>query len=105
MALWAPWVRGALAECQTVSQLTENFLEAYPSGGLAETYEGAAGAEIMQRLHRPGAGPAVSFLYSGDGPVTGKRGRYLYLVHDGADCVLVKDWIDGETYDWVVSTQ
>ena len=105
MVLCAPWTPAAAAECQTVSQLTESFLQAYPSGGLAETYEGEEGAEIMQRLHRPRAGPAVSFLYSGDGPMTGKRGRYLYLVHVGGSCVLAKDWIDGETHDWAVSAQ
>ncbi len=105
IAFCVPPAPAAAAECQTVSEFTEIFLQTYPSGGLTETYEGEVGAEVMQRLHRPGAGPAVSFLYSGDGPVTGKRGRYLYLVHDGGSCVLAKDWIDGETYDWAVSAQ
>lgn len=105
MAFCVPPAPAAAAECQTVSEFTEIFLQTYPSGGLTETYEGEVGAEIMQRLHRPRAGPAVSFLYSGDGPVTGKRGRYLYLVQDGGSCVLAKDWIDGETYDWAVSAQ
>ncbi len=105
MAFCVPWAPAAPGECQTVSEFTESFLQTYPSGGLTETYEGEVGAEVMQRLHRPGAGPAVSFLYSGDGPVTGKRGRYLYLVHDGGSCVLAKDWIDGETHDWAVDTE
>jgi hypothetical protein len=26
-------------------------------------------------------------------------------VQDGGSCVLAKDWIDGETYDWAVSAQ
>ncbi len=48
-----------------------------------------------------GDGKAVVFLYSGDGPTTGARGRYMYLILDPADCVLDTKWVDGETFDRV----
>ena len=55
----------------------------------------------MQGLAVRGDGNAVVFLYSGDGPTTGARGRYMYLILDPADCVLETNWVDGKTFDRV----
>lgn len=97
--------QGAVAECRELPELREIFVDTYPTGGLVDRFEGAEGAAVMERLLVAEPGHAVAFLYSGDGPVTGKRGRYLYLVLDPGGCVLAHDWIDGEIYDRVVGME
>jgi len=85
-------------DCRRLEAMHENFLELYPTGGIVRrlTDEEARAATDALRV---ADGAAVIFLYSGDGPTTGARGRYLFLVIDEEDCILAHDWIDGETFD------
>ena len=96
----------AAASCQEFSSLRAKFEQIYPTGGPPERFGGAAAERILARLyvHRAEA-ESVVFLYSGDGPVTGARGRYLYLVLDTDGCILRRDWIDGETHDQAVGDE
>lgn len=98
-ALVAPAHPGRAQSCRTLAEMAATFAEVYPTGGLVEHVDGAAGERVMNDLLAPRGGDAVAFLYSGDGPVTGARGRYLYLVLDAAGCILRQDWIDGEAFD------
>lgn len=91
----------AASNCQTVEDVLESFLTIYPTGGHAARFDGARGEQVMQGLAVRGGGDEVVILYSGDGPTTGARGRYMYLILDPADCVLDSDWVDGETFDRV----
>jgi len=98
VALAAP---AAAARCQTVEDMTENFLTLYPTGGHAARFDGERGNKVMESLAVNSDGDEVLFLYSGNGPVTGARGRYMFLILDESDCVLRSDWVDGETFDRV----
>jgi hypothetical protein len=91
----------AASDCQTVEELMENFLSVYPTGGHAARFDGASGDRVMEGLAISGDGDEVVFLYSGDGPTTGARGRYMYVILDPADCVTDSSWVDGETFDRV----
>ena len=91
----------AATDCQSVEAMTEDFLTVYPTGGHAARFDDALGAQVMQGLAVSGDGDEVLFLYSGDGPTTGARGRYMYVILDPADCVLDSNWIDGDTFDRV----
>jgi len=93
-------VRGdARAQCQEFSEVEESFRAVYPTGGRAGHFQGQEGREVLDKLLAGDDGRAVAFLYSGDGPITGARGRYLYMVLDEEECILKKDWIDGAIYD------
>jgi hypothetical protein len=87
------------AACQTVLDSTESFLSLYPTGGNVARFDGARGDKVMQALAFDGDGDEVVFLYSGDGPVTGARGRYMYLILDPADCIIDSGWIEGAAFD------
>jgi hypothetical protein len=87
------------AGCQTVEDMTENFMNVYPTGGHAARFDGERGDKVMEGLDIKGDGDEVLFLYSGHGPTTGARGRYMYLILDEADCILDSDWVDGDTFD------
>ncbi len=91
----------AATDCPSVEAMTKDFLSVYPTGGHAARFDGAYGAKVMQGLAVGGDGDEVVFLYSGDGPTTGARGRYMYLILDPADCVLDSNWVDGDTFDRV----
>ncbi|MFQ5773605.1 MAG: hypothetical protein ACE5GS_03710 [Kiloniellaceae bacterium] len=93
------------AECRQLDQLMMSFLEVYPTGGEVNRLSGAPGRNVMKTLSADSAGHAVAFLYSGDGPVTGARGRYLYVVLDAQDCILRHDWIDAADYDRAVPAE
>jgi len=54
---------------------------------------------VIPESLRVASGAAIAFLYSGDGPTTGARGRYMFLVVDEKDCVLAHGWVDGATFD------
>lgn len=84
--------------CQGLAPMHENFLQLYPTGRLVQRVSGAEAEAITDSL-RVFAGTAVVFLYSGDGPTTGARGRYMYLVVDESDCIRAHGWIDGEVFD------
>jgi len=84
--------------CRGLDPLHENFLELYPTGGLVQRLSGVEARTAAESL-RVDAGAAIVFLYSGDGPTTGARGRYMFLVVDEEDCVLAHGWIDGEVFD------
>jgi len=90
------------AVCQSAEVMTEEFLSVYPTGGHAARFDGARGEMVMQGLAIRGEGDEVIFLYSGNGPATGARGRYMYLILDSAGCILDSDWVDGDTFDRVV---
>jgi len=93
------------AACLGVDGMTENFLTVYPTGGHAARFDGDRGRKVMQALATDSIGDEIVFLYSGDGPVTGARGRYMYLVLDPGDCLLDSDWIDGDAYDRAVTAE
>jgi hypothetical protein len=99
-----PW-GGAGAACQAVDDMIGNFQSLYPTGGPAARFDGEPGDLVMENLALGREADEVVFLYSGNGPVTGARGRYMYLLLDPADCVLAHGWIDGETFDRVVPAQ
>ncbi len=96
--------RPAAAACQTVDDMAENFLTLYPTGGHAARFDGEHADKVIAILAFDG-GDEVVFLYSGDGPVTGARGRYMYLILDPADCIVTSDWVDGETFDRLISPE
>lgn len=96
---------GPAEACRALSSLAADFQNAYPTGGEVLRRDGKRGREIMQRLFVERPGHAIVFLYSGHGPVTGARGRYLYTVLDEQDCILHHDWIDGAVYDQVVGSE
>ena len=79
--------------------MVADFETVYPTGGPAERVTGTHGQRVMDQLGVRAPGRDVAFLYSGDGPVTGARGRYMYLVLDEGECVLAHGWIDGTTFD------
>jgi len=85
--------------------MAKNFSNTYPTGGEAARFDGERGRMVMQGLATDTVGDEVVFLYSGNGPVTGARGRYMYLVLDPSDCVLDSDWIDGDAYDRAVPAE
>lgn len=93
------------AACQAVDGMIENFQSVYPTGGPAARFEGETGDLVMGNLAVGREADEVVFLYSGHGPVTGARGRYMYLLLDPADCVLAHGWIDGNTFDRVIPAQ
>jgi hypothetical protein len=98
------WAAGtAAAGCRTLPDLTQKFVDIYPTGGQVARLTGDAAQAAMTRLGVGGKGVEIAFLYSGDGPVTGARGRYLFLVLDPGDCIAAQDWIDGETFDGAVA--
>ncbi|HEX9791579.1 MAG TPA: hypothetical protein VGA60_13030 [Kiloniellales bacterium] len=105
LALTVPAVQPAGATCQTADGMIENFLSLYPTGGPAVRFEGETGDQVEQKLAAGRDADEVVFLYSGHGPVTGARGRYMYLLLDPADCILAHGWIDGETFDRAVPAQ
>lgn len=84
--------------CREMDAMHENFLELYPTGGLVRRLSDAEGRMAAESL-RVASGAAIAFLYSGDGPTTGARGRYMFLVVDEEDCVLAHGWVDGATFD------
>ena len=90
------------APCLGMADMLKNFENVYPTGGPVERVAGARGRQVMERLLLSSPGEEVAFLYSGDGPTTGARGRYLYLVLDKDDCVLAHNWIDGPVFDRVL---
>ena len=94
----------AAADCRDLDAMMSDFRQVYPTG-TAAVFEGARGRAVMDRLPLLPQGEKVAFLYSGDGPVTGARGRYLFLVLDAADCIVAQDWIDGVAYDRVTGQQ
>jgi len=96
---------GAGAACQGIDDMIGNFQSLYPTGGPTARFDGEPGNLVMENLALGREADEVVFLYSGNGPVTGARGRYMYLLLDPADCVLAHGWIDGETYDRVVPAQ
>ncbi|HEY5597486.1 MAG TPA: hypothetical protein VIK47_01665 [Kiloniellales bacterium] len=96
---------GPAAACQSVDDMARNFLSLYPTGGHVARFDGRRGDRMMQALAARTDPDEVVFLYSGDGPVTGARGRYMYLLLDPADCILGHDWIDGETFDRVTAPE
>ena len=91
------------ASCDDLDGMVAKFQQVYPTGGPVEVIGGETGRRVMDRLLLDSAGRNIAFLYSGDGPVTGARGRYLYLVLDERDCIRDRDWIDGKIYDRVTS--
>lgn len=93
------------AACQSVEAMIENFMSVYPTGSHAARFGGAPGEKIMRGLAIEGDGDEVVFLYSGDGPTTGARGRYMYMILDSADCILHSDWVDGDAFDRVVPAE
>jgi len=93
------------AGCQSADAMTENFLSVYPTGSHAARFDGERGERVMQGLAIRGEGDEVVFLYSGDGPTTGARGRYMFLILDSDDCILDSDWVDGDTFDRVVPAE
>lgn len=84
--------------CQAFDALHDDFLELYPTGGLVHRLAGAEARAAAEEL-RAATGTEILFLYSGDGPTTGARGRYMFLVVDEAACVLAHGWIDGDAFD------
>lgn len=98
------WGDPALA-CRKLSELGLDFRNIYPTGGEVSRFTGAVGRQVMGNLSNRPPGHAVAFLYSGDGPVTGARGRYLYVVVDDQNCILHHDWIDGAAYDQAVPAE
>jgi hypothetical protein len=103
--LLARFVDAPAQGCRRLQAMLADFQNIYPTGDLVERVSGEAGQRVMQGLGETGPGVHVAFLYSGDGPVTGARGRYLYLVLDEDDCILRHDWIDGEVYDRLLADQ
>ena len=97
LGLFAPL--GAAAQCQRFAEMEANFLRLYPTGGTASRHAGEQGRAVMDMLLFGDDGEAVAFLYSGDGPTTGARGRYMYLILDENDCILKHGWVDGRIYD------
>ncbi|RMD61749.1 MAG: hypothetical protein D6826_09125 [Alphaproteobacteria bacterium] len=93
----------AVGQCQPYGQYVDNFMELYPTGSEVERFTGARGQVILERLFAGDDSRAVAFLYSGDGPVTGKRGRYVFLILDDGDCILRHQWIDGDVYDRIIA--
>ena len=91
------------ASCLGMAEMLKNFENVYPTGGPVERVAGARGRQVMERLLVSSPGEEVAFLYSGDGPTTGARGRYLYLVLDKDGCVLAHNWIDGPVFDRVLA--
>ncbi len=104
MIAGAPLGRAGAA-CQSADEMTRNFLSLYPTGGHVARFDGEQGDRVMGALARSTDPDEVLFLYSGDGPVTGARGRYMYLLLDPADCILGSDWIDGETFDRITAPE
>ena len=100
-----PGVQPAGAACMAVEGMIEDFQSVYPTGGPAARFEGEAGDLVIGNLAVGREADEVVFLYSGHGPVTGARGRYMYLLLDSADCILAHGWIDGETFDRVTPAQ
>jgi hypothetical protein len=82
-----------------------NFQSLYPTGGPAARFEGEQGDLVAAKLAAGRDADEVVFLYSGNGPVTGARGRYMYLLLDPADCILAHGWIDGDTFDRLIPAQ
>lgn len=113
MPIWPTFLAGLLlwassspaAVCRELDDLAADFRNVYPTGGEAARHGGQRGREIMRKLFVKEPGHAIVFLYSGHGPVTGARGRYLYTVLDEGDCVLHHDWIDGAVYDQVLEAE
>ncbi len=93
------------AVCQSAEAMTEEFLSVYPTGSQAARFDGERGEKVMQGLAIRGEADAVLFLYSGNGPTTGARGRYMYLILDSAGCILDSDWVDGDTFDRAVPAE
>lgn len=90
---------------ESLTDLVERFQEVYPTGGLAVRLDGDGGRRVMDALDITKGPETIVFLYSGDGPITGARGRYMYLVLDGKDCIRQHDWIDGTIYDEVTRVE
>ena len=100
LGLFAPsW---AAAQCQRFAEMEANFLQLYPTGGEISRHAGDRGQAVMDMLLFGGDGETVAFLYSGDGPTTGARGRYMYLILDDNDCIVKHGWVDGRVYDRLV---
>ena len=93
------------AACSDIERMMADFKETYPTGGPMERIAGARGQAALDFLAPGSMGKGIAFLYSGDGPVTGARGRYLYLVLDGEECILDLEWIDHATYDRAVPAE
>jgi hypothetical protein len=91
------------AGCDDLDSMVAKYRQVYPTGGPVEVIGGETGRLVMDRMLLDSPGRKIAFLYSGDGPVTGARGRYLYLVLDERDCIRDQDWIDGKIYDRVTS--
>lgn len=87
---------------ESLTDLVERFQEVYPTGGLEVRLHGDGGRRVMDALDLARSATAIAFLYSGDGPITGARSRYLYLIVDGEDCIRQHDWIDGARFDEVM---
>jgi hypothetical protein len=100
LGLYAP---AAAAQCQPYAEMEAKFLELYPTGGEASRHAGEQGQAVMEMLLFSGHGDEVAFLYSGDGPTTGARGRYMYMILDENDCILKHGWLDGKIYDRLTS--
>ena len=97
----------AAAACQGPSDMAKDFLDVYPTGGHAARFDGDHGGKVIQGLafYGDSDGGEVVFFYSGDGPTTGARGRYMYMILNRAGCILHSDWVDGDTFDRVSSTE
>ena len=93
----------AAAQCQRFAEMEAKFLELYPTGSEASRHSGEQGRAVMDMLLFSGQGDEVAFLYSGDGPSTGARGRYMYMILDEDDCILKDGWLDGKVYDRLTS--
>lgn len=106
LALVAMIVASAPAmACSNFDGMAKNFGDLYPTGGEAARFDGERGRKVMGGLATDAVGDEVVFLYSGNGPVTGARGRYMYLVLDPSDCILDSDWIDGDSYDHATTVE
>src|SRR3972149_1163441 len=81
------------AACMAVDGMIEDFQSVYPTGGPAARFEGEAGDLVIGNLAVGREADEVVFLYSGHGPVTGARGRDMYLLLDPADCILAPGWV------------
>jgi hypothetical protein len=90
-------------DCLLLSDVAANFKQVYPTGGPMARYRGEEARAVIRALPSAASGRQVAFLYSGDGPVTGARGRYLYLILGPKDCIRSQDWIDGAACDRAVS--
>lgn len=95
----------AVAACQSADDMAETFLSVYPTGGRAAHIDGDHAEKIIHGLAVGGDGDSVMFFYSGDGPTTGNRGRYMYLILDGPGCIVHSDWVDGDVFDRLSSTE